>query len=172
MTTARDEKNRPTVFNHLPYGLPRVVSVGRLDLNNEGLLLLTNDGGLARYLELPGNGWQRRYRVRVRGGVKGADLATLARGITVDGMHYGPIVAKLERAQGGANAWVEVTLKEGKNREIRKVMAHLGLQVNRLIRTCYGPFALGDLAPGAVREVQREILREKVARYFDANAPR
>ena len=166
VTTARDEKGRPTVFDNLPPHLPRVVSVGRLDLNSEGLLLLTNDGGLARYLELPANAWKRRYRVRAHGTVSAAKLAKLAQGITVDGVNYGPIHAEMERAQTGANVWLIVTLNEGKNREIRKVMAHLGLQVNRLIRTCYGPFDLGDLTPGGVREVKPEIVKARLADYF------
>ena len=166
VTTARDEKNRATVFDMLPKGLPRVVSVGRLDLNSEGLLLLTNDGGLARYLELPVNAWKRRYRVRVNGVVKPAHLANLAKGVTVDGMNYGPIEASMDRAQSGANVWLVVTLKEGKNREIRKVMTHLGLQVSRLIRTSYGPFELGDLPPGSAKEVAPDILKKKVAGYF------
>ena len=166
VTSLRDEKNRPTVFANLPPGIPRVVSVGRLDLNSEGLLLLTNDGGLARYLELPVNALKRLYRVRVHGAVKPAHLASLAQGITVDGMNYGPIDARIERAQTGANVWVAVTLKEGKNREIRKVMAHLGLQVSRLIRTAYGPFELGDLPSGAVREVKPEALKAGVPGYF------
>jgi 23S rRNA pseudouridine2605 synthase len=166
VTTARDEQNRPTVFANLPPHLPRVISVGRLDLNSEGLLLLTNDGGLARYLELPANAWKRRYRVRVHGAVKPALLAKLAQGITVDGVKYGPIEAKMERAQTGANVWLVVTLQEGKNREIRKVMTHLGLQVSRLIRTAYGPFELGELPPGSAREVPPEILKHKLAGYF------
>lgn len=167
VTTARDEKNRPTVFAHLPDGLPRVVSVGRLDLNSEGLLLLTNDGGLARYLELPANALRRCYRIRLHGAVKAEHLARLRRGITVDGVRYGPIDAKMQGSQSGANAWVVVTLTEGKNREVRKVMGHLGLQVNRLIRTSYGPFELGDLATGSVTEVPARTLREKLAGYFD-----
>ncbi len=171
VTTARDENNRPTVFAHLPPGLPRVISVGRLDLNSEGLLLLTNDGGLARYLELPANALKRRYRVRVHGAVKPAQLARLAQGITVDGVNYGPIEARMEAAQSGSNVWLAVTLKEGKNREIRKVMAHLGLQVSRLIRTAYGPFELGSLAPGSATEVAPNILREKVAGYFAQAKP-
>ena len=166
VTTARDEKNRPTVFANLPRGLPRVVSVGRLDLNSEGLLLLTNDGGLARYLELPANAWKRCYRVRVNGAVKPAHLARLAQGLAVDGVNYGPIEARMERAQTGANVWVLFTLKEGKNREIRKVMSHLGLQVSRLIRTSYGPFELDDLSPGSAKEVAPEVLKKKIARYF------
>jgi 23S rRNA pseudouridine2605 synthase len=166
VTTVRDEKNRPTVFAHLPPGLPRVVSVGRLDLNSEGLLLLTNDGGLARYLELPANALQRCYRVRLHGPVDAARLARLAQGITVDGMRYGPIEARMEGPHSGSNAWLAVTLKEGKNREIRKVMAHLGLQVSRLIRTAYGPFQLGHLPPGSAVEVAPNILKEKLAGYF------
>lgn len=166
VTTARDEKNRQTVFASLPPGLPRVISVGRLDLNSEGLLLLTNDGGLARYLELPANALERRYRVRVHGAVRPVDLARLTRGVTVEGVKYGPIHARMEREQTGANVWLEFALKEGKNREIRKVMAHLGLQVSRLIRVAYGPFELGDLPPGSAKEVPPRILREKVAEYF------
>ena len=166
VTTMRDEQNRPTVFANLPPGLPRVISVGRLDLSSEGLLLLTNDGGLARYLELPANALKRCYRVRVHGTVKGTQLARLAQGVTVDGVNYGPIEARMEGAQTAANAWLLVTLREGKNREIRKVMAHLGLQVARLIRTSYGPFELGELAPGSAREVKPEILKAKVAGYF------
>ena len=166
VTTARDEKNRPTVFANLPPSLPRVISVGRLDLNSEGLLLLTNDGGLARYLELPANALLRRYRVRVHGTVKAAQLAKLAQGITVDGMKYGPIEAKLERAQTGANVWLVVTLKVGKNREIRNVLTALGLQVSRLIRTAYGPFELGDLSPGCAKEVKPDVLRQKLIGYF------
>jgi len=166
VTTARDEKGRETVFDNLPVGLPRVVSVGRLDLNSEGLLLLTNDGELARHLELPANAWKRRYRVRVHGTVKAEDLARLAQGVTVEGMRYGPIEARMECEQRGANVWLEVALQEGKNREIRKVMAHLGLQVNRLIRTAYGPFDLGDLPPGAAVEVAAATLKGKIRGYF------
>ena len=166
VTTARDEKNRPTVFDSLPPGLPRVVSVGRLDLNSEGLLLLTNDGGLARYLELPANAWKRHYRVRINGAVTAAHLARLAQGVTVDGVNYGPVEARMERAQTGANVWLAVTLREGKNREIRKVMAHLGLQVSRLIRTAYGPFELGSLPAGSAQEVAPEIIKSKLAGYF------
>jgi len=166
VTSARDEKSRPTVFANLPPGLPRLISVGRLDLNSEGLLLLTNDGGLARYLELPANAWSRRYRVRVHGTVKPGDLAKLARGVTVDGVRYGPIEARMERAPTGSNAWLAITLEEGKNREIRKVMAHVGLEVSRLIRTAYGPFELGALAPGAAEEVAPKVLKAGVSGYF------
>jgi len=165
VTTARDEKGRATVFDHLPQELPRVVSVGRLDLNSEGLLLLTNDGGLARYLELPANALKRCYRARVHGEVNAARLAALARGITVDGMRYGPVEARIEGGRG-ANVWIAVTLKEGKNREVRKVMAHLGLQVNRLIRTAYGPFQLGDLPAGSAKEVPPHTLKENLPGYF------
>jgi 23S rRNA pseudouridine2605 synthase len=166
VTTVRDEKNRPTVFGHLPPGLPRVVSVGRLDLNSEGLLLLTNDGGLARYLELPANALKRCYRVRLHGPVEAARLARLSQGITVDGVRYGPMEARMEGPHSGANSWLAVTLQEGKNREIRKVMAHLGLQVSRLIRTAYGPFQLGHLPPGSAAEVAPQTLRDKLVGYF------
>jgi 23S rRNA pseudouridine2605 synthase len=161
VTTHRDEKSRPTVFERLPPELPRVISVGRLDLTSEGLLLLTNDGGLARAMELPSRGWLRRYRVRVHGDVDPARLAALDRGLILDGVSYGPIKASLERKQG-ANAWIAVGLREGKNREIRKVMTHLGLDVSRLIRIAYGPFQLGHLSRGAVEEVPRRVLREQL----------
>jgi 23S rRNA pseudouridine2605 synthase len=162
VTTHRDERGRPTVFDRLPPELPRVVSVGRLDLNSEGLLLLTNDGGLARDLELPARGWLRRYRVRVHGVVEAARLATLERGVTIDKIAYGPIRATLDRAPEGSNAWLTVSLREGKNREIRRVMEHLGLRVTRLIRVAYGPFQLGELPRGGVEEVPRRVLREQL----------
>jgi len=161
VTTHRDERGRPTVFEKLPPELPRVVSVGRLDLASEGLLLLTNDGGLARRLELPANHWLRRYKVRVHGTVDEGRLASLAEGIRIDGIAYGPIGAALERTQG-SNAWLLVSLHEGKNREIRRVMEHLGLGVSRLIRLAYGPFQLGHLPRGAVEEVPRRVLREQL----------
>ena len=161
VTTHRDPQGRPTVFEKLPPGLPRVVSIGRLDLTSEGLLLLTKDGALARRLELPTNAWLRRYRVRVFGAVDERQLAYLARGITIDGVAYGPIEAGLDSRQGG-NAWLTVSLKEGKNREIRRVMAHLGLQVTRLIRMAYGPFQLGALPRGGVEEVHPRILRDQL----------
>ena len=161
VTTHRDPQGRPTVFERLPPGLPRLVSIGRLDLNSEGLLLLTNDGALARRLELPANGWIRRYRVRVHGAVSETALAELARGTTVEGVRYGPIEAGLD-SRKGANAWLTVSLQEGKNREIRKVMAHLGLAVTRLIRVAYGPFQLGSLPRGAVEEVSPKVLREQL----------
>jgi 23S rRNA pseudouridine2605 synthase len=161
VTTHRDPQGRPTVFEKLPPGLPRVVSIGRLDLTSEGLLLLTNDGALARKLELPSNGWLRRYRVRVHGALDERKLAHLARGITIDGVAYGPIEAGLDSRQG-ANAWLTVSMKEGKNREVRRVMAHLGLQVTRLIRVAYGPFQLGALPRGGVEEVHPRILRDQL----------
>lgn len=161
VTTHRDPEGRPTVFEKLPPGLPRVVSVGRLDLTSEGLLLLTNDGALARKLELPSNGWLRRYRARVHGKVDEQALAALARGVTVDGVQYGPIEAGLDARQG-TNAWLTVSIREGKNREVRRVLAHLGLEVTRLIRTAYGPFQLGILPRGAVEEVNAKVLREQL----------
>jgi 23S rRNA pseudouridine2605 synthase len=163
MTTHRDPEGRPTVFERLPPGLPRVVGVGRLDLNSEGLLLLTNDGGLARRLELPATGWLRRYRVRVHGTVAPADLAALARGVTVEGIKYGPIEAGLD-SRKGENAWLSVGLREGRNREVRRVMAHLGLQVSRLIRVAYGPFQLGLLPRGEIEEVPTRVLRDQLPR--------
>ena len=161
VTTHRDPQNRPTVFERLPGSMPRVVSVGRLDLNSEGLLLLTNDGALARRLELPANGWQRRYRVRVHGKPEANALAALARGVTVEGVRYGPIKAALDRQQG-ANAWLTVGLNEGRNREVRKVMAHLGFTVSRLIRVSYGPFQLGLLEPGQTDEVPTRVIKEQL----------
>jgi 23S rRNA pseudouridine2605 synthase len=157
VTTHRDPEGRPNVFDHLPDTLPRVISVGRLDLTSEGLLLLTNDGELARRLELPATGWLRRYRVRAYGRVTQEELDALADGVEVEGVRYGPINAQLERMQG-SNAWIAVSLNEGKNREVRKVLAALGLKVNRLIRIAYGPFQLGALASGAVEEVPRRVL--------------
>jgi 23S rRNA pseudouridine2605 synthase len=161
VTSHRDEKGRPTVFAALPTGLPRLISVGRLDLSAEGLLLLTNDGGLARRLELPATGWLRRYRVRVHGAVDPDRLAVLADGIVLGGVAYGPIRAALERIRG-SNAWVAMALAEGKNREVRRVLEALGLQVTRLIRLSYGPFQLGNLAPGAVAEVSQKALAEQL----------
>jgi len=152
VTSHRDEKGRATIFDHLPKELPRVISVGRLDLNSEGLLLLTNDGALSRHLELPATGWVRRYRVRAFGKTTQERLDRLKDGITVEGVSYGPIEAALEPS-AAANAWISISLKEGKNREIRRVLDFLGLQVNRLIRTAYGPFELGDMPAGAVEEV-------------------
>jgi 23S rRNA pseudouridine2605 synthase len=161
MTTHSDPEGRPTVFDNLPEGLPRLISVGRLDFNTEGLLLLTNDGGLARALELPETGWLRRYRVRAHGEVSQAQLDALKQGIEIDGIKYGPIEATLERDQG-ANVWLVFAIREGKNREVRNVMAHLGLEVNRLIRLSYGPFRLADLVEGALEEVKTRVLREQL----------
>lgn len=161
ITTHRDPQGRPTIFDKLPPGLPRVVSVGRLDLNSEGLMLLTNDGALARKLELPETGWLRRYRVRVHGVVDAKRLQGLSAGVTVKGIKYGPIEAALERTQG-SNAWLTVALREGKNRELRRVMEHLGYQVTRLIRTAYGPFQLGGLKKGATAEVPKKVVREQL----------
>ena len=173
ITSHGDPKGRPTVFERLPGALPRVVSVGRLDLTSEGLLLLTNDGALARTLELPATGWTRRYRVRVFGTVDEDRLATLEGGLTVGGSRYGPVHARLDSRRGG-NAWLAISLKEGKNREVRNVMEHLGLQVNRLIRVAYGPFQLGRLPRGRVREISAKVLREQLgdlAPTVDLRAP-
>jgi len=171
VTTARDPEGRPTVFDALPEGLPRLIAVGRLDINTEGLLLLTNDGGLARVLELPSTGWLRRYRVRAHGSVDQAALERLSGGIAIDGVDYRGIEAALDRAQG-SNVWITMGLREGKNREIKKVLEHLGLQVNRLIRVSFGPFELGDLAEGEAMEVRTRVLRdqlgEKLARQAGA----
>ena len=161
VTTNRDPEGRRTIFEALPPELPRVITIGRLDLNSEGLLLLTNDGETARRLELPGTAWQRKYRVRVHGTVDPAKLATLANGHEVSGVKYGPIMAELER-QVGANAWLLVSLREGKNREVRKVMESIGLMVNRLIRIAYGPFQLGNLPSGAVEEVPARVLADQL----------
>ena len=161
ITTHSDPQGRPTIFDGLPPRLPRVVSVGRLDLNSEGLMLLTNDGALARRLELPETGWLRRYRVRVHGKPEAEKLEELGAGVTVEGVTYGPIKAVLERQQS-TNAWIAVSLREGKNREVRRVMEHLGLRVTRLIRTAYGPFQLGSLKKGAVAEVPTKVLREQL----------
>jgi 23S rRNA pseudouridine2605 synthase len=161
MTTHDDPEGRPTVFDNLPEGLPRLISIGRLDFNTEGLLLLTNDGGLSRALEHPDTGWLRRYRVRAHGDVTQAQLDELKNGIEVDGIKYGSIDATLERDQG-SNVWVTFAIREGKNREVRNVMAHLGLEVNRLIRISYGPFQLGEIAEGQVEEIKSRVLREQL----------
>lgn len=161
VTTERDEKGRPTVFGALPDDLPRVMSVGRLDLNSEGLLLLTNDGELKRKLELPETGWTRRYRVRVKGAPKDADLEPLRRGIVVEGERFQPMQVTLDRQQG-ANAWLTIGLKEGKNREIRRAAEAVGLTVNRLIRVSYGPFQLKTLPSGEVEEVKPRILYDQM----------
>ncbi len=168
VTTHRDPQGRPTVFDSLPDGLPRVISVGRLDFNTEGLLLLTNDGELARHLELPATGWLRRYRVRAHGSITQADLDKLKDGIEVEGVRYGPIEASLE-SQKGANVWLAIGIREGKNREVRKVLSTLGLTVNRMIRVSYGPFQLLDLAPGQAEPVKRRVIVEQLGQSV-ANA--
>ncbi len=161
VTTHRDPEGRPTVFDNLPADLPRVISIGRLDFNTEGLLLLTTDGALARYLELPATGWLRRYRVRARGRIRQADLDALKDGVTIEGVSYGPIEATLD-SEHGANIWLTVGLREGKNREIRKIMQYLGLEVGRLIRVSFGPFQLLDLAPGKAEQVRRRTLADQL----------
>ncbi|WOI52714.1 pseudouridine synthase [Parvularcula sp. LCG005] len=163
VTTHKDPQGRATVFEALPPGLPRVVSIGRLDLNTEGLLLLTTDGGLARFLELPSTGWRRRYRVRAYGRATQSQLDRLKDGVTVEGVSYGPIEAVLDQVQGG-NVWLTISIHEGKNREIRNVCRHLGLQVNRLIRLSYGPFQLGNLKRGEVEEVPRRQLVDQLGK--------
>ncbi|MFV1877144.1 pseudouridine synthase [Nioella sp.] len=161
VTTTSDEKGRETVFDKLPEGMPRVMSVGRLDLNSEGLLLLTNDGGVKRKLELPSTGWLRKYRVRVKGTPKDEDLAPLRKGVTIEGERFQPMDVTLDRQQG-ANAWLTVGLREGKNREIRRAMGEVGLDVNRLIRVSYGPFRLNELKPGEVEEIKPKVLRDQL----------
>lgn len=175
VTTHKDPQGRPTVFEALPKELPRVISVGRLDLNSEGLLLLTNDGALARALELPSSGWSRTYRVRAYGETSQSRLDRLLTGLTLDGVKYGPIVAKLDKVKEGkrhTNVWITVTLSEGKNREVRKVLDSIGLQVNRLIRLAYGPFQLGTLPVGAAEEIGPRVVREQLSAYIaEANLP-
>jgi 23S rRNA pseudouridine2605 synthase len=161
MTTHKDPQGRPTVFDYLPDDLPRVISVGRLDMSSEGLLLLTNDGELARKLELPSTGWVRRYRVRVHGEVNEARLEALENGVTIEGVRYGPITATLDKKQG-SNAWITMALTEGKNREIRRVMDYLGWPVNRLIRVAYGPFQLGNLEPGKAEEIPSRVVKDQL----------
>ncbi len=170
VTSAADEKGRDTVFDHLPEDMPRVMSVGRLDLNSEGLLLLTNDGELKRRLELPSTGWLRKYRVRVNGNPTDPDLEPLRKGIVIEGEKFQPMNVVLDRHQG-ANAWLTVGLREGKNREIRRAMAAINLTVNRLIRISYGPFRLGELKPGEVEEVRAKVLREQLGEGGGKDAP-
>jgi 23S rRNA pseudouridine2605 synthase len=159
--TSNDEQGRDNIFDALPPELPRVMSIGRLDLNSEGLLLLTNDGGLKRKLELPSTGWVRKYRVRVRGRPTDETFEPLRKGITDDGERFQPMVVTLDRTKA-ANAWVTVAIREGKNREIRRAMEAVGLTVNRLIRVSYGPFQLGQLKAGAVEEVRARVLRDQL----------
>ena len=161
IVSARDEKNRETIFDKLPGHLPRVMTVGRLDIDSEGLLLLTNDGDLARHLELPSTGWSRKYRVRVQGYVSEEQLAGLVKGVTIDGIRYGQIAARLDR-QMNSNAWLTMSIREGKNREIRRIMEHLGHQVSRLIRVSYGPFQLGDLGDSEVEEIRPRIIADQL----------
>ena len=161
VTTHVDPQGRPTVFDTLPPGLPRVISVGRLDFNTEGLILLTNDGELARHMELPATGWLRRYRVRAKGRVTQDDLDRLSAGVEIEGVRYGPVEAAVDSVQG-ANMWLTVGIREGKNREVRKVLAHLGLDVNRLIRISFGPFQLLDLKPGQAEPVPRRVLADQL----------
>lgn len=161
VSSNRDSEGRPTIFANLPKEMPRVISIGRLDINTEGLLLMTNDGALARHLELPSTGWLRRYRVRAFGRITQAELDKLADGIAIEGILYGGIEAHLEREQG-SNVWLTLGLREGKNREVKKILEHLGLVVNRLIRISYGPFQLGDLETGLTREIRSRMLRDQL----------
>ena len=169
LTTHKDPEGRETVFDALPEEMGRVISVGRLDLNSEGLLLITNDGELARVLELPATGWTRRYRVRAYGNADDAALASLKNGATVDGVVYGPMEVVVDR-RTGANVWLTIGLKEGKNREVRKVLGHVGLTVNRLMRIAYGPFQLGGLKKGEAEEVRPAVLREQLGRLYPLDA--
>ncbi|WP_438826257.1 pseudouridine synthase [Ruegeria atlantica] len=170
VTTTRDEKGRATIFDNLPEDIPRVMSVGRLDLNSEGLLLLTNDGGIKRKLELPSTGWLRKYRVRVNGRPKDEDFAPLRKGLVIDGERFLPMDVTLDRQQG-ANAWLTIGLREGKNREIRRAIEDIGFAVNRLLRVSYGPFQLGSLKPGEVEEIRRRVMRDQLGLEAEPEAP-
>ena len=174
ITTHSDPEGRKTVFSALPKDMPRVVSIGRLDVSTEGLLLLTNSGALARHLELPSTGWLRRYRVRAKGRITQDRLDALKGGVEIEGVKYGGIDARLDRDQG-ANTWLTVGLREGKNREVKKIAAHLGLDVNRLIRISFGPFSLGDLQAGTLEEIKTAVLAEqlgpKIAAEFGLKVP-
>ena len=170
VSTNKDEQGRATIYDKLPDDLPRVITVGRLDINSEGLLLLTNDGGVKRKLELPSTGWLRKYRVRVNGRPTDATFAPLREGVTVDGEHFAPMTVTLDR-QKGANAWITIALREGKNREVRRAMEAVGLIVNRLIRVSYGPFQLGQLQPGAVEEIRPRVLRDQLGMEDPEAAP-
>ena len=161
VTTNKDEQGRTTIFDDLPEGMPRVMSVGRLDLNSEGLLLLTNDGGVKRQLELPSTGWLRKYRVRINGRPKEESFEPLRKGLVIEGERFQPMTVSIDRQQG-ANAWLTVGLREGKNREIRRAMEDIGFSVNRLIRVSYGPFQLGSLKPGDVEELRRRVIRDQL----------
>jgi len=171
ITTHKDTEGRKTVFESLPPEMKRVISIGRLDINTEGLLLLTNNGELARHLELPSTGWIRRYRVRVYGNVDEAKLASLKNGLSIEDektgkeINYKSIGAKLDSKPKGKNAWITISISEGKNREVRKICQHLGLQVNRLIRLSYGPFLLGNLEPGEFKEVSRKVIKEQIGGF-------
>ena len=164
----KDEKGRDTIFTKLPESLPRVISIGRLDIDSEGLLLLTNDGELARHLELPATGWTRKYRVRVYGRVEEAKLEEIAEGVNIDGVQYGPVLARLD-TQKNSNAWLTIAIKEGRNREVRNIMEYLGYPVTRLLRLSYGPFLLGKLEAGQVEEVKPTVLAQQLGLASDAS---